>query len=794
MEESEELLKQFVQDALLLKSSGGGTTLYDQYVEKTLLPACLPACLPVFSRCVHDDYCVFMFMCVCCCCRLVQELLRLKEICEKKNDVVDVASEKQLVALLKGVSRCLALVKESHHQVLATEILNIRLWNVGAVVREAVLMFICQAVVVNGSFMQSSLHVLVYSLVPPPVGVVVDPNPGNSWSPSVEEMGIQDAIIRATKRVIELVPSAASRLLPLLVSNMPHKMRDRGVHCLYLRGMFAVAEGPHGYGLGDGLIPAVIAHLIDVDVDITWEDIVEVMTEEAREEVKGESPRRFDEPDIFDLEGMSEGEACLGAAHEQRGGWEGCREMEVINPAPSDRAQTDCVVHVDEMADKMDSLMELTLSHLRHRISRGEIQHVWKSLLDAFEGIILQTHRSKFTQFVVFYVSSMSPVYCAKSLLHLLLQKLSDKNQAPIVRSACAAYIGSFLARAAFIPEVTVIETFHKLADWCMKYAREEDRRGGLPPIPSAGILVNTHETVSRHASFYAACQALLYALCYHMEPLWRANGAFTDTMDDAPQGGMDDVAMSFEGDGRNLKDICARSVHRLFRDVMPKLLTHTLDPLSSCAKSVVIEFGRQAKTLGHDEVAGIISDWETRCVVSENGARYSRPLEIFFPFDPYLLRRSATIMDLPRTYVKWRKGHPTATVPDDGEDGRVVGGSSDEDLNSYESDMNSDDDDDDDSSLHLSSSSESDDMKRTRFGSMPDSSVSSGGRKYLSRRLPGALKASILAHGAAGGSPTGGIPILRDSPSTDHGSPWGMSPASAFYPMSHTSNDRFPQ
>jgi hypothetical protein len=32
VEESEELLKQFVQDALLLKSSNGGTRLYDQYV------------------------------------------------------------------------------------------------------------------------------------------------------------------------------------------------------------------------------------------------------------------------------------------------------------------------------------------------------------------------------------------------------------------------------------------------------------------------------------------------------------------------------------------------------------------------------------------------------------------------------------------------------------------------------------------------------------------------------------------------------------------------------------------
>jgi len=142
----------------------------------------------------------------------------------------------------------------------------------------------------------------------------------------------------------------------------------------------------------------------------------------------------------------------------------------------------------------------------------------------------------------------------------------------------------------------------------------------------------------------------------------------------------------------------------------------------------------------------------------------------------------------LSHTYVKWRKGHPAAVIPDEGNDGRVVGGSSDEDLVSYESELDSDDE----SSLQMSSS-ESDDMKRTRFGSMPDSSLSSGGRRYLRRRLPGALKASLLAHGGAGGSPTGGIPIMHDSPSTDRGSPWGMSPASAFFPMSHTSNDRFP-
>jgi len=652
----------------------------------------------------------------------------------------------------------------------------------------------------------------------------------------------QDAVVAATKRVIELAPTAASRLLPVLVSNMPHKLREKEVHCLYMRGMFAIAESLHNTGLGDGLIPAVIAHLIDIDVDIKWEDIVEVMTDDVREEEKGESPRGFEEPDIFDLEGMSEGEACMGGvvehrAMEERGGWEGYH-AESISPPIGQKAASGSASHAGgvggistapqqqqqqnghaigaqeqsqrdshEMAEKMDSLMELLLAHFKRRIMRGEVQNVWKSLLDAFDSIVLQTHRSKFTQYAVFYVASASPVHCCRSLLALLLNKLADRNQAPMVRSACAAYVGSFLARAAFIPEVTVIETFHKLADWCMRYAREEDRRGGLPPIPSGGTLGSSAESLTRHASFYAACQALLYALCYHMEPLCTSStdreGAGASHAEPVEM-----MAMSFEAEPTllangtttrkaSMRDKCAGSVHRLFTEVMPSLLMHPLDPLSWCAKSVVTEFSRQSRYLGHDKVATILADWEARAT----NAKCSRPLEIFFPFDPYLLRRSAEPLDLSHTYVSWRRGHPTCIVPDDADDDarRVVENPAE--LSVSQSDDSSDSSMDEshdtgDSSAFSSSSDSQDSMRRTRFGSMPDSSMSSGGRRYLTRKLPGALKASIMAHTVAGGSPTAGhgIPIMRESPSTDGGrSPWGMSPIPGF-PPSHASNEgRFP-
>ena len=51
------------------------------------------------------------------------------------------------------------------------------------------------------------------------------------------------------------------------------------------------------------------------------------------------------------------------------------------------------------------------------------------------------------------------PQQCSASLLQLLLQRLTNPNVAPITRSAAAAYLASFLARASFIPEPLLLQT-----------------------------------------------------------------------------------------------------------------------------------------------------------------------------------------------------------------------------------------------------------------------------------------------------------------------------------------------
>ena len=196
-----------------------------------------------------------------------------------------------------------------------------------------------------------------------PAAVPARPLGGHSLTPPVLPAA-------STPQVLLLVPTASSRLLPLLVSNFPHKLRDRNTQCLYLRAAFALAEGRGGSGLREGLLAGVVEHLIGLDVEIRcvrcarplralcsaaggggacglsltrrcrqrccrrvpglrwlalacpprssclpsflvcrWEDIAETAAAEEAKEEEGGLPAE-EEPDIFELEGEQAGWAA----------------------------------------------------------------------------------------------------------------------------------------------------------------------------------------------------------------------------------------------------------------------------------------------------------------------------------------------------------------------------------------------------------------------------------------------------------------------------------------------------
>jgi len=57
-----------------------------------------------------------------------------------------------------------------------------------------------------------------------------------------------------------------------------------------------------------------------------------------------------------------------------------------------------------ETAEKLDALMELVFKHLEHRCEQGQLSGAWTTLLHTFGQSILDTHRSKFTQYLLWYL------------------------------------------------------------------------------------------------------------------------------------------------------------------------------------------------------------------------------------------------------------------------------------------------------------------------------------------------------------------------------------------------------
>ena len=145
------------------------------------------------------------------------------------------------------------------------------------------------------------------------------------------------------------------------------------------------------------------------------------------------------------------------------------------------------------------------------------------------------------------------------------------------------------------------------------------------------------------HEPFYAAVQALLYALCYHMHGhpvVIHASTASTVSTGGAAKGS---VACDKVATGGELR-------RHVAQEVVP--LCHSyLQPLSVCLPSIAAEFVWQLAALpGLPDLSDLVPAERAR------GAA-GRPFEMFFPFDPYLLPLSRPLLDLKRTYRSWRHG-----------------------------------------------------------------------------------------------------------------------------------------
>ena len=368
-------------------------------------------------------------------------------------------------------------------------------------------------------------------------------------------------------------------LQQVILQRMPHKHMGKEVHQQYLHNTFRVAELPQAGAIREGLLLGIIGRLLEVDVEIKYEDLDDL--DDFGEEDDGDA--------LFDFEDASRATPSGSSPH-------------IGHMRP-----------LDETADKLDGMMDIVFAHLGRRISAGDFDNTLQTLLRALQTSLLQTYKSKFTQFLIFYVCSRDEKQSAAAgLCDVLYERLSNVAHPPILRVAAASYMASFLARASFLSSAFLMQRLLQLSTWATAFLDRHEE-----------AVASGSDAKQPQDVFDAVCQGVLYVLCYRMDAM--ADGG-------------------------------AAPLAQLRSLPLDRLLNHALQPLRACAPAIAHEYSRRAKHLRLQGRSAARAAAQLHSVDEANAARSSRqtrPLDTFFPFDPYLLRASSAQLDLKRSYIR---------------------------------------------------------------------------------------------------------------------------------------------
>lgn len=482
--------------------------------------------------------------------------------------------------------------------------------------------------------------------------------------------------------IARLCPKAKTEVIMTLIStNFPFRTRPKHVLDSYVKNMFQVLV----------YIPSLEHQVLEMIVDKALEMDVEIKIDQEGE---ASVERSIDNDDsIFELEVDAPVKQCDNTLEN---------------------------IPVDQMADKLDSLMLLLLEYISTNIptSADKATILFRTILPVFESNILTTHKSKFVQFLLFCICGLDPhtsdVGCHTQLYRdfceLLIQILYNPYKATVTRQTAACYLASFVSRANYVCPETICEGISALLKWAEAYMQVTTVMSGS----------DSRLQCQTHSLFYTVSQAACYIMCFRGREAmayYEAAKAFWEDQphdDDAPYPELSYIDLSNERWVRicchDLQPLlfCLESVREEFLNVAsvfsifdePLLRTLAVGSRRMATKSrprgkVVVTKATLAKQRLKQGVGGL--------------GRGSNPLDSFFPFDPYLLRRSHKYIE--PHYQNWEGSIETEDVliDDHSDDGTQSVSSVD---GNDESGSGDDDDDDNneeyDTNRQISTSAES--------------------------------------------------------------------------------------
>ncbi|KAL1829201.1 hypothetical protein DCAR_0208522 [Daucus carota subsp. sativus] len=285
----------------------------------------------------------------------------------------------------------------------------------------------------------------------------------------------------------------------------------------------------------------------------------------------------------------------------------------------------------NEVAEHLDLLMVFIFEHLKTCHASGRLDQVFEVLLLSFQSTVLHAYKSKFSQFVMFYACSLDPVNYGERFANMLLDIYKNSMYVLEWRMGAVSYLASYLSRANFMSASFVVSVLESLVDWCFTYCKGH----------------NGETNPKAHRVFYSGIQAIMYILCFRM---------------------------------RSVLGV-PRIESQLSLLPIQAILKHSLNPLKVCLPSIVHEFLQQARAA---QLFSVSEDFHLYGVLeSEVSADFGglERLDMFFPFDPYLLQNSDRFIR--PNFIFWSMVRTTYEDDDEDEDedGDQSEGSTDEDI-----------------------------------------------------------------------------------------------------------------
>lgn len=463
----------------------------------------------------------------------------------------------------------------------------------------------------------------------------------------------------AIRELLKLIPTGSNSLFVSIVRHMPWRLRSTAYQAAYVKNILQITE--YAPTLRRQVIGILIDHIADIDthIQVELDDMDEdiefdtynmnfdedYMSDNGQTDSEDESDEdeEDDNDDLFDRDG-SEVDSDYG------GGYASDDEEEKPNESKQ-------LLMVKSMVRKLDTLMHLLLININQGLdSTNHLLETYQILLDSFDRTILKTFKSRYTQFLIFYVSSLNSNFNDHFLDHLM-QHLMDRTRPNVTRIAAAAYISSYVARAKFMEPSTIQRAINQLCEWCENYID-----GVESNLNTTATTRNNNSNVNgteRHDVFYASMQAIMYIFCFRWRDLILQDEDNLLLEDDDNDNDEMELSTSLGQSFTLPTNMGDKKWCRGLRS-MPRLLMNKLYPLKICSPPVVRQFARISHQAHFMYIYPLLEKNKEFTIpgvnvngVSSNGARnLLHTVQTFFPFDPYKLEGSKKFID--PIYFEW--------------------------------------------------------------------------------------------------------------------------------------------